>query len=78
MVYPGLRYTVPDPDWKPGKPPIVEEDLFALGSTIYFIITGKALFKDLPDDSVEKKYLDGVFLDLAGIPYREIITRCWQ
>ncbi|KAL2756301.1 hypothetical protein ACRALDRAFT_1070619 [Sodiomyces alcalophilus JCM 7366] len=78
MVCPGQRYTLPDPDWKPGRPPTVEEDLFALGSTIYFIMTGKAPFEDLPDDVVEKKYLDGVFPDLKGVPCGEIIALCWQ
>lgn len=78
MVCPGTRYTAPDPDWKPGKLPTVKEDLFALGSTICFIVTGKAPFEDLPDDVVEKMYLDGTFPDLAGVPWAELIVLCWQ
>jgi serine/threonine protein kinase len=59
MVCPRTRYAAPDPDWKPGKPPRVEEDLFALGSTIFYITMGKAPFDGLPDEEVEKKYLKG-------------------
>jgi serine/threonine protein kinase len=55
MVCPGPRYVAPDPDWRPGKPPTVEDDLFALGSTVYYILTGKAPFEELPDDLVQKK-----------------------
>ncbi|KAF2271386.1 kinase-like protein [Westerdykella ornata] len=78
MVCPGARYMAPDPDWKPGKPPSVEEDLFALGSTIYYIVMGKAPFDDLPDGEVEKRYLNGEFPDLAGVPCRRIIELCWR
>ena len=78
MVCPGIRYAAPDPDWKPGKPPTIKEDLFSLGSTIYYIVVGKAPFDELPDEEVEKKYLGGEFPDLAGVPCEEIIRLCWQ
>lgn len=77
-VCPGTRYAAPDPDWKPGKPPTVEEDLFGLGSTIYYIVIGKAPFTELSDEEVEKKYLDGEFPDLAGVLCEKIIRLCWQ
>lgn len=78
MVCPGVRYAAPDPDWKPGKPPNVREDIFALGSTIYFIVTGKAPFEELRDDEVEEKFGAGEFPDLAGVPCANVITLCWQ
>ncbi|TVY88096.1 G-type lectin S-receptor-like serine/threonine-protein kinase [Lachnellula willkommii] len=78
MVCPGARYAAPDPDWKPGKPPTVEEDLFGLGSTIYYIVTGKVPFDELPDEEVEKKYLGREFPDLADVLYGEIIRLCWH
>ncbi|KAF4628625.1 hypothetical protein G7Y89_g9524 [Cudoniella acicularis] len=78
MVCPGTRYRAPDPNWKPGKPPTVEEDLFGLGSTAYFIIMGKAPFDELPDEEVEEKYLAGEFPDLAGVSCGTVIGLCWQ
>ncbi|KAL3420291.1 hypothetical protein PVAG01_08790 [Phlyctema vagabunda] len=78
MVCPGTRYTAPDPDWKPGKSPTVGEDFFSLGSTIYYIVTGRAPFDELPDEEVEGKYLAGEFPDLAGVLCGEVIRICWQ
>ncbi len=77
MVCPGTRYTAPDPHWKPGKLPTVEEDLFSLGSTAYYIIMGKAPFDKLPDEEVERKYLNGEFPNLAGVLCGKIIKLCW-
>lgn len=77
-VCPGPRYMAPDPDWKPGKLPQIHEDLFALGSTIYFIVTGRVPYAELSDYVAEKKYLDGVFPDLEGVSCGDIISICWQ
>ncbi|RMD41799.1 hypothetical protein DV735_g3330, partial [Chaetothyriales sp. CBS 134920] len=80
LVCPGVRYSMPDrEEWKPGRPPTVQEDLFALGSTIYFIATGgEAPFAHLPDEAVEARFLQGVFPDLTGLVGGEIIALCWQ
>ncbi|CAF3454599.1 serine threonine protein kinase [Fusarium langsethiae] len=78
MVCPGSRYAAPDPNWKPGKIPVAGEDIFALGSTIYHIIEGKAPFEDLSDDEVEQNFLNGVFPELNGLPYADLIALCWQ
>lgn len=77
MVCPGTRYSTPDPHWKPGKPSTVNEDLFSLGSTIYYIIMGKAPFDNLLDEEVERKYLNREFPDLTGVACGDIIKLCW-
>ncbi|KAH7240056.1 kinase-like domain-containing protein [Fusarium redolens] len=74
---PGARYTPPhlDRTWyqNPGR----QVDIFALGSTIYYILTGKAPFAEFDSENVEKRYLAHEFPDLADIPYAEIIRGCW-
>ncbi|KAH6955690.1 kinase-like domain-containing protein [Ilyonectria sp. MPI-CAGE-AT-0026] len=59
-------------------PAKVEEDLFALGSTIYYIVTGKAPYEELPDDQVTDEFLDGTFPDLTNLLCGEVITLCWH
>jgi len=78
MICPKTRYTAPDPNWNPGQLPTVEEDIFSLGSTIYFIIMGSSPFNGLPDEVVERKFLDGQFPNLTGVPCADIIRMCWQ
>lgn len=78
MVCAGVRYAMPDPQWKPRQPAKVEEDLFALGSTIYYIVTGKAPFEELPDDQVTERFLNGTFPDLTNLLCEEVIILCWH
>ena len=74
VVAPGVRYRMPGSDGT-----TVKEDLFALGSTIYFIATGHEPYEELIDEEhVEKLYEDGVFPRLSGIPFAEIIALCWR
>lgn len=73
-VAPGVRYRLPSLGGT-----AVKEDLFALGSTIYFIATGHEPFEELTDeDQVEKLYKDGVFPELTEVPFAEIIALCWR
>ncbi|KAF2245252.1 kinase-like protein [Trematosphaeria pertusa] len=72
-VAPGVRYRLPSL----GRT-TVKEDLFALGSTIYFIATGHEPYEELTDDQVEKLYKDGVFPELSEVPFAEIIALCWR
>ncbi|KAF1915595.1 kinase-like domain-containing protein [Ampelomyces quisqualis] len=73
-VAPGVRYRLPNL----GRT-TVKEDLFALGSTIYFITAGHEPYEELTDeDQVEKLYKDGVFPELSGVPFAEIIALCWR
>ena len=77
-VCPGIRYLLPDPEWKPGNPPTLKEDLFSLGSLLYFIFTGTPPFHDLEDEMVEKNYKAGLFPDLTGVLAADLISQCWH
>lgn len=73
-VVPGVRYRLPSP-----QPATIKEDLFALGSTIYFIATGHEPYHELADeDQIGKLYEDGIFPDLGGVPFAEAIAMCWR
>lgn len=70
----GVRYRLPSP-----QQPTIKEDLFALGSTIYFIATGHEPYHELADeDEVQKLYEDGIFPELGGMPFAEAIALCWR
>jgi serine/threonine protein kinase len=78
-VAPGVRYRLPSLVERHIQPATIKEDLFALGSTIYFITTGHEPYNELTDeDQVEKLYEDGVFPELGGVPFAEIIALCWR
>lgn len=79
MVAPGVRYRLPGLVGGRYETPVVQEDLFALGSTIYFIGTGYEPYHEVTDeDEVEKLYKDGLFPDLGGVPFAEAIALCWR
>lgn len=79
MVVAGVRYRLPSLAGRYMQPVTIEEDLFALGSTIYFIATGYEPYNELTDeDEVEKLYRDGVFPILSGVPFAEAIALCWR
>ena len=71
-VAPGVRYRLPSLGAT-----TVQEDLFALGSTIYFPATEHEPYEDLTDeDQVEKPYEDGVFPSLSKVPFAKFIALC--
>jgi len=73
-VAPGVRYRLPGLGGAK-----VQEDLFALGSTIYFIATGHEPYEELTDETqVEKMYEEGVFPSLSEVPFADIIALCWR
>lgn len=74
---PGVRYTAPDSSRSSLPLPTIKTDLFSLGSTIYYIMTGKAPFQEFESEEVVKRYLAHDFPDLNGIPHADIIQRCW-
>ena len=72
-----VRFLWPAMDWLHSN---VQEDIFGLGSTIYFIMTGHYPFTELSDKEVEANYKAGRFPDLTGVEamYADIIQRCWK
>jgi serine/threonine protein kinase len=55
----------------------VESDLFALGSTLYELITGKAPYEGRSPESVENLFREGVFPGVDGLPLGDLIMGCW-
>jgi serine/threonine protein kinase len=54
-------------------------ELFALGSTIYEIMTGSKPYKDLPDHEISSAFSEGRFPDLGSVPaFRDTIMKCWR
>ncbi len=51
--------------------------LFALGSTLYELITGKEPYDRLSHESVENLFREGVFPGVDGLPLGDLIMGCW-
>ena len=60
------------------EPPTVRTDLFALGSTIYEIVTSRQPYEDLEDDEVEALYSQQVFPSVQELPCGQVIIDCWR
>lgn len=52
-------------------------DLFALGSTIYEIMTTQQPYEDLDEEGVEVRYIHGDFPAVEGVVCGDIINKCW-
>jgi serine/threonine protein kinase len=55
-------------------------DIFALGCLIFEIMTGVRPYDEIEDDSyeeIENNYATGKFPSIDGLPYEEIIHKCW-
>jgi serine/threonine protein kinase len=63
-----------------GKQPCVESDIFALGSVIFEIVTGRAPYEELSDSSVLCKFRDGEFpVDrINRHDIMRIVESCWK
>jgi serine/threonine protein kinase len=59
-------------------PSTVATDLFALGSTIYEIMTGTQPYAHCTDEEVEALFMEGTFPPVDGIACGELIKRCWH
>ncbi|OBT81099.1 hypothetical protein VE02_10266 [Pseudogymnoascus sp. 03VT05] len=59
-------------------PSNVQSDLFALGSTLYEVITGKPPYEGKSDDAIAQLYSNGSFPNVIGILCGHIIMGCWQ
>ena len=70
------RFSPPDFDWR--RQPVAQDDLFGLGSLIYFIMEGQYPFNELTSDEVEANYKAYKFPDVGSIECGDIIERCWN
>lgn len=55
----------------------VESDLFALGSTLYELITGKEPYEGRSSESIENLFKEGVFPSVDELPLGDLIMGCW-
>lgn len=70
-----VRYTKPGLDWR--APPMIEDDIFSLGSMIYLLVTGQPPFHDLSSAEVESRFAARSFPDATGLPCGHVIRTCW-
>jgi serine/threonine protein kinase len=63
-----------------GRKACLADDIFAIGSLFFEILTGKPPYHDLDSTSVENRYEDGNFPTLEGLhpEYARIIDHCWN
>ncbi|OBT60307.1 hypothetical protein VE03_10216 [Pseudogymnoascus sp. 23342-1-I1] len=69
------RFCLPRP-WE--APSSIVTDVFALGSTIYEIMTGTQPYAHCTDEEVEALFREGTFPPVDRIPCGEVIKRCWH
>jgi len=73
-AFEGARFCLPR-SWH--EPSTVATDLFALGSTMYEIMTGRQPYEELSDDDVEARYRQRLFPSVGAVPCGEVIMACW-
>lgn len=62
----------------PLSTPNVRTDLFALGSAIYWIMSGHQPYETLSDDEVSARFSGGDFPDVGSVVGGRIILGCWN
>jgi serine/threonine protein kinase len=71
-----------DPRYRPDggydAAPRIEDDIFALGSLIYFICTAQHPHGEVASDEVEKRYQSQQFPEDDHLTCGEIIRKCWN
>lgn len=53
-------------------------DMFAMGSTLYQVMTGHRPYPDFEDEEVEARYERGEFPSVEGLTCGLSISKCWQ
>ncbi|RDL35328.1 uncharacterized protein BP5553_07259 [Venustampulla echinocandica] len=75
-VVSGTRFLPPGFD--EDAPPAFKDDIFSLGSLIYFIMVGKYPHEEAPSDEVEKLYGMYMFPDITHVSCGAVIKQCWE
>ena len=57
--------------------PDIQTDIFALGLTIYEIMTGASPYEDISSSQVKQLYALSQFPTLNGVPGEGVIRACW-
>ena len=56
----------------------IQGDIFALGSTLYEIMTGNVPYHAFPEEEIKARYLQRQFPETKSLgPIGDIITHCW-
>lgn len=58
--------------------PCFQDDMFGLGSLIYFIMTGNYPYEELPSGEVDKLYKHRQFPEVTSLMCGDIIEQCWH
>jgi serine/threonine protein kinase len=66
------------PGWSWHLPAEKTNDIFALGSVIYFIMVGEEPHADLLEEDVEKLFREAVFPDVSHLVCGPVIRGCWD
>ena len=68
------RFAWPGFPWKYAD---VQQDIFAFGSLLYFIVTGDYPYEELPSNEVEANFKAQRFPELSSPTYKNTIHGCW-
>ncbi|KAH7358837.1 kinase-like domain-containing protein [Plectosphaerella cucumerina] len=73
---PGPRYQ--SKIWRRGYCPTQADNVFSLGSVLYFIMTAEEPFSNLDDEEVESRFGDLNFPETDGLSCGAVIQDCWR
>ena len=59
------------------KDSTIKSDLFALGSTLFELVTGRAPYEGQASESIEACFISGTFPNVDGLLLEGIIIGCW-
>lgn len=62
-------------DWR--EPSTATTELFALGSLVYEIMTGREPYAEVKDDEVEALFVEKKFPPVDDLPCGDVMMKCW-
>jgi serine/threonine protein kinase len=70
------RFQPPGWNWK--RTPVLPDDIFALGSVLYLIMTGDEPHANVTEDEVERRFNAADFPDVSMLSCGHVIRDCWM